>query len=276
MSVRIVVDSSCDLIPALRERVRIVPLTVHFGEEEYIDGVTLTAAEFYEKLVASKVNPTTSQATPFAFGEVFEELVNAGDEVVCITCSSGLSGTFQSARIAAGDFDGKVHVVDSQNIALSSAILAQYGLDLVDAGKSAQEIAEELTAVSGKAHLFAVVDTLEYLQRGGRVSKTVAIAGGMLSIKPIIGVVNGKVEMVGKARGNKGANRQMNQEVEKLGIDLTKPVLLGYTGTDDSLLKKYMEECGDFWPANTPVTVVSGVVGAHAGPGAVAIAFFAK
>ena len=276
MSVRIVVDSSCDLIPALRERVRIVPLTVHFGEEEYIDGVTLTAAEFYEKLVASKVNPTTSQATPFAFGEVFEELVNAGDEVVCITCSSGLSGTFQSARIAAGDFDGKVHVVDSQNIALSSAILAQYGLDLVDAGKSAQEIAEELTAVSGKAHLFAVVDTLEYLQRGGRVSKTVAIAGGMLSIKPIIGVVNGKVEMVGKVRGNKAANRFMNQEVEKLGIDLSKPVLLGYTGTDDSLLKKYMEECGDFWPANTPVTVVSGVVGAHAGPGAVAIAFFAK
>ena len=276
MSVRIVVDSSCDLIPALRERVRIVPLTVHFGEEEYIDGVTLTAAEFYEKLVASKVNPTTSQATPFAFGEVFEELVNAGDEVVCITCSSGLSGTFQSARIAAGDFDGKVHVVDSQNIALSSAILAQYGLDLVDAGKSAQEIAEELTAVSGKAHLFAVVDTLEYLQRGGRVSKTVAIAGGMLSIKPIIGVVNGKVEMVGKVRGNKAANRFMNQEVEKLGIDLSKPVLLGYTGTDDSLLKKYMEECGDFWPANTPVTMVSGVVGAHAGPGAVAIAFFAK
>ena len=276
MSVRIVVDSSCDLIPALRERVRIVPLTVHFGEEEYIDGVTLTAAEFYEKLVASKVNPTTSQATPFAFGEVFEELVNAGDEVVCITCSSGLSGTFQSARIAAGDFDGKVHVVDSQNIALSSAILAQYALDLVDAGKSAQEIAEELTAVSGKAHLFAVVDTLEYLQRGGRVSKAVAIAGGMLAIKPIIGVVNGKVEMVGKARGNKGANRHMNQEVEKLGIDLSKPVLLGYTGTDDSLLKKYMEECGDLWPANTPVTVVSGVVGAHAGPGAVAIAFFEK
>ena len=276
MSVRIVVDSSCDLIPALRERVRIVPLTVHFGEEEYIDGVTLTAAEFYEKLVASKVNPTTSQATPFAFGEVFEELVNAGDEVVCITCSSGLSGTFQSARIAAGDFDGKVHVVDSQNIALSSAILAKYALDLVDAGKSAQEIAEELTAVSGKAHLFAVVDTLEYLQRGGRVSKAVAIAGGMLAIKPIIGVVNGKVEMVGKARGNKGANRHMNQEVEKLGIDLSKPVLLGYTGTDDTLLKKYMEECGDFWPANTPVTVVSGVVGAHAGPGAVAIAFFEK
>ena len=276
MSVRIVVDSSCDLIPALQERIRIVPLTVHFGEEEYIDGVTLTSRDFYEKLVASKVNPTTSQATPFAFGEVFEELVNAGDEVVCIACSSGLSGTYQSARIASDDYEGKVYVVDSQNIALSSGILAQYALELVDAGKSAAAIAEELTAIRSKARLFAVVDTLEYLQRGGRVSKAVAIAGGMLAIKPIIGVVDGKVEMVGKARGNKGANRSMNQEVEKLGIDLSKPVLLGYTGTDDSLLKKYMEECGDFWPANTPTTIVSGVVGAHAGPGAVAIAFFAK
>ena len=276
MSVRIVVDSSCDLIPALKERVRIVPLTVHFGEEEYIDGVTLTARDFYEKLVASDVLPTTSQATPFAFGEVFEELVNAGEDVVCITCSSGLSGTFQSASIAADEFEGKVYVVDSQNIALSSAILAEYALRLVDAGKTAREIADELNVVRDKAHLFAVVDTLEYLQKGGRVSKAVAIAGGMLAIKPIIGIVDGKVAMVGKARGNKGANRHMNQEVEKLGIDLSKPVLLGYTGTDDSLLKKYMEECGDFWPENTPVTMVSGVVGAHAGPGAVAIAFFAK
>lgn len=276
MSVRIVVDSSCDLIPALKERIRVVPLTVHFGEEEYIDGVTLTARDFYEKLVASDVLPTTSQATPFTFGEVFEELVHAGEEVVCITCSSGLSGTFQSATIAADDFEGKVYVVDSQNIALSSAILAEYALGLADEGKTAQEIANELNVVRDKVRLFAVVDTLEYLQRGGRVSKAVAIAGGMLAIKPIIGIVDGKVAMVGKARGNKGANRHMNQEAEKLGIDLTKPVLLGYTGTDDSLLKKYLEECGDFWPENTPVTVVSGVVGAHAGPGAVAIAFFAK
>ena len=276
MSVRIVVDSTCDLIPELRERVRVAPLTVHFGDEDYIDGVTLTAQGFYEKLVSCKDLPTTSQATPIAFGEIFEELVAAGDEVVCITCSSGLSGTYQSANIAADDYEGKVYVVDSQNIALSSAILAEYALDLMDAGKNAKEIYDELNAVSGKARLFAVVDTLEFLQRGGRVSKTVALAGGLLSIKPIIGVVDGKVEMVGKARGNKAANRQMNQEAEKLGIDLTKPVLLGYTGTDDSLLQKYIAECGDLWPANTPTTVVSGVVGAHAGPGAVAIAFFAK
>ena len=276
MSVRIVCDSTCDLIPALKERVSVTPLTVHFGEEEFVDGVNLTSREFYEKLASSDVMPSTSQATPFAFGEVFEAAVNAGDDVVCVTCSSGLSGTYQSAVIAAGDFPGKVFVVDSQNIALSAAILVEYGLRLADEGKSAEAIAQELTAVREKAHLFAVVDTLEYLQRGGRVSKAVAIAGGMLAIKPIIGVVDGKVAMIGKARGSKAANRQMNQEVERLGIDLTKPVLLGYTGVDDTLLQKYMAECEGFWPAGTPSMMVSGVVGTHAGPGAVAVAFFAK
>ena len=275
MSVRIVVDSTCNLVPALRDRVSVAPLTVHFGGTEYVDGVDLTAHDFYVKLASSKDMPCTSQANPIVFGELFEEAVNAGDEVVCICCSSRLSGTFQSAEIAADDFPEKVFVVDTLNIALSSAVMAEYALRMADSGKGAREIADELYAVRDKVRLFAVVDTLEYLQRGGRVSKTVAIAGGLLSIKPIIGIVDGKVEMVGKARGNKAANRQMNQEVEKLGIDLTKPVLLGYTGQDDTLLKKYMAECDGFWPAETKSTIVSGVVGAHAGPGAVAVAFFA-
>lgn len=276
MSVRIIVDSTADLLPALRQRVAVAPLTVYFGDTEYVDGVDITAHEFYEKLTTSKDMPSTSQATPFAFGELFAQAVKSGDEVVCVTLSSKLSGTFQSAEIAADDYPGKVFVVDSSNVALSSAIMVEYALQLVDAGKGAKEIADELYAVREKVHLFAVVDTLEYLQRGGRVSKTVALAGGLLSIKPIIGIVDGKVEMIGKARGNKAANRMMNQEAEKLGVDFSKPVLLGYTGVDDSLLNKYISECADFWPANTPSTVVSGVVGAHAGPGAVAVAFFAK
>ena len=276
MSVRIICDSTCDLTPELKARVGIAPMTVHFGEEDFIDGVELTAQDFYEKLAASQIMPSTSQATPFAFGKEFEKAVSAGDDVVCITVSSGLSGTYQSATIAAEDYPGKVHVVDSMNIAISCAVMVEYALRLVDAGMSAGAIAQELTLVRDKVRLFAVVDTLEYLQRGGRVSKAVAIAGGMLAVKPILGIVDGKVAMIGKARGNKAANRAMNQEVEKLGIDMTKPVMLGYTGVDDSLLCKYMAECEGFWPEGTPAMVVSGVVGAHAGPGAVACAFFAK
>ena len=276
MSVRIVCDSTCDLIPELKDRVSIAHMTVHFGEEDYIDGLELTAQDFYEKLADSKVMPSTSQATPFAFGERFEEAVSAGDDVVCITASSRLSGTFQSASIAAADYPGKVYVVDSMNIAISCAVLVEYALRLVDEGMSAGEIARDLTEIREKVHLLAVVDTLEYLQRGGRVSKALAFAGGMLAIKPIIGIVDGEVALIGKARGNKAANRLMNQEVEKLSIDTTKPVLLGYTGVDDSLLQKYMTECEGFWPEGTPAMVVSGVVGTHAGPGAVACAFFAK
>ncbi|MBQ9147944.1 MAG: DegV family protein [Oscillospiraceae bacterium] len=276
MSVRIVVDSTCDLRPALRQRVRVVPLTVFFGDEEYLDGVNLSAQEFYRKLSQTKVFPRTSQASPFAFSESFAEAVHAGDSVVCITVSSKLSGTYQSAVIAAEDYPGRVFVVDSRQVAISCAVMAEYALELAEEGKTAEEIAAELTALRDKVKLLAVVDTLEYLHRGGRLSKTVAIAGGLLSLKPIIGVVDGEVKMVGKARGNKASNRAMNQQIEALGVDTGKPILLGYTGLDDALLRKYVAECGEFWPKDTPAMLVSGVIGAHAGPGAVAAAFFSK
>ena len=280
MSVRIICDSTCDLTPALKERVDITHLTVHFGEEDFIDGVELTAHDFYEKLASSDVMPSTSQATPFAFGEAFEAAVNEGHEVVCITCSSGLSGTYQSAVIAAGDFDGKVYVVDSRNIALSSAIMVEYALRLADEGKSAAAIAEELTAVREKVHLFAVVDTLEYLQRGGRVSKAVAIAGGMLNIKPVITVADGEIKVLGKARGSRQGNNLLVQEIEKAGgVDFSRPLMLGYTGLSDALLQKYMVDSAAMWEGkreNLPCSVIGSVVGTHAGPGAVAVAFFAS
>lgn len=273
--VKIVVDSTADLRPELRERVDVVPLTVHFGKEEYVDGVDLTPAAFYKKLAVCKDLPTTSQAAPYAFSEVFEAEVEAGNEVVAIVVSAALSGTCQSANIAAADFPGQVYVVDSRNIAIGSAILAEYALELVDKGLSAAEIAAELDAAKEKLRLFAVVDTLEYLQRGGRLSKTVAIAGGLLSVKPVITLEDGGIKMAGKARGNKQANAFMDNKVRELGIDWEKPCVLGYTGTDDELLQKYRTQSG-IWTGDIPSTIVSGVVGTHVGPGAVAVAFFCK
>lgn len=278
MSVRIIVDSTADLIPALKARVKTVPLTVHFGDTEYVDGVTITPQEFYKKLVSGGELPHTSQATPFAFSEVFEEAVEAGDTVVAIIVSSTLSGTYQSAVIAAEEFSGKVFVVDSRHIAISSGIMVDYALQLADRGMSAGEIAAELTEIRGKVRLMAVVDTLEYLHKGGRVSKAVAIAGGLLSIKPIIGINEaGQIEMVGKARGNKQANALMNKKALELDIDFSKPVMLGYTGTSDALLQKYIAESADFLGDHSYTTsIVSAVVGTHAGPDAVALAFFSK
>lgn len=279
MSVKIIVDSTADLSPAVAARVGIVPLTVHFGDQEYISGVDITAKKFYEMLVESDVLPTTSQPTPFAFGGAFEKAVQEGHEVVCITCSAKLSGTHQSANIAAGDFPGKVHVVDSSTIAIAMGILVEYALSLVDAGLSAEQIALKLLRKRDKVRLLALVDTLEYLKKGGRISSTVAFAGGLLNIKPVITVTNGEIQMVGKARGSKQGNNLLVQEIARAGgVDFTMPLMLGYTGLNDALLQKYIQDSAALWEGcreELPISLVSSVVGTHVGPGAVAVAFFA-
>ena len=126
--VTIVVDSTADMLPQVAARVKIVPLTVHFGEKEYVSGVDIDAKRFYELLVESDVLPTTSQPTPYAFEQAYREALESGDEVVCITCSGKLSGTYQSAVIASEEFEGRVHVVDSNTIAIGSGILVEYAL----------------------------------------------------------------------------------------------------------------------------------------------------
>ena len=280
MGVKIIVDSTADLTPKIRQSVDVVPLTIHFGEKEYIDGVTIDSKTFYEMLVESDVLPTTSQATPFAFEKAFRKAVENGDEVVCITCAAGLSGTYQSAVIAAEEFPGKVHVVDSKTIAIGSAILTEYAVTLLDRGLSAEEIAWKLMQKREDVRVLALLDTLEYLKKGGRISSTAAIAGGLLNIKPVITITGGEIKMLGKARGSRQGNNLLVQEIQKAGgVDFCKPVLLGYTGLSDALLKKYIQDSAALWNDHVdklPVEVVGSVVGTHAGPGAVAVAFFAS
>ena len=279
MKVRIIVDSTADLIPAVKSWLTVVPLTVHFGEEEYIDGVTITHKEFYEKLVETDVLPSTSQATPAAFSRVFEETANAGESAVVLTLSSKLSGTCQSAVIAAENYEN-IYVVDSDSVAIGTGILAELALQLADSGMDAKEIADSLEKEKKKVRIIAMVDTLEYLKRGGRVSKTVAFAGGILNIKPVLSVVEGEIIMLGKARGSKQGNNLLVAEIEKAGgVDFDKPVLLGYTGLSDILLQKYMEDSKELWAHSKSAlntTAIGSVIGTHAGPGAIAAAFFKK
>lgn len=279
MGVKIIVDSTADLTPEMAARVKTVPLTIHFGEKEYVSGVDIDAKTFYEKLVESDVLPTTSQPTPFVFTEAFQEAVDRGDSVVCITVSSKLSGTYQSAVIAAADFPEKVFVVDSQTVAIGSGILTEYALQLADSGMGAEEIAWKLLQKREKVRLLALVDTLEYLKKGGRISPTVAFAGGLLNIKPVIAVEEGEVKLLGKARGSKQGNNLLVQEINKAGgVDFGKPLLLGYTGLSDAMLQKYIADSAALWEGRVdklPVTIVGSVVGTHVGPGAVAVAFFA-
>lgn len=277
MSVRIYIDSSADTTAAVREKCTVVPLTVRFGEEEFTDGITIDYKLFYKKLAECPDLPTTSQPTPAAFAAVYEEAVSAGDQVVVVTISSKLSGTYQSASIAAMDYPDRVYVVDSMNAAIGTGILAELGLSLAKSGMSAADIAQQLTEERENIRLYAMVDTLEYLKRGGRISKTVAFAGELLSIKPIITVQDGVVEMVGKARGAKQGNLQLSKLALNAGVDFSKPLLLGFTGLSDTALNTYIEGSSDVWgdhPVNT--AAIGSVIGTHVGPGAVAMAFFKK
>lgn len=277
MKTRIIVDSTADLLPEIKERVHTVPLTVHFGDEEYIDGITIDYKTFYEKLIESDVLPTTSQATPNAFIKEFEKAKNAGESAVVITLASKFSGTYQSAMIAAEDYEN-IYIVDSSTVAMGTGILVELAFRLLDEGRSAEEIAQILETEKKNIVVVALVDTLEYLKKGGRVSKTVAFAGSVLNIKPVLSVTDGEINMLGKARGSKMGNNLLVQEIDKAGgIDFTRPVLLGYSGISDALLLKYIEDSRYIWEGNLKevrYTTVGSVIGTHAGPGAVVVAFF--
>ena len=279
MKTRIIVDSTADLVPECKSRVSIVPLTVHFGQEEYIDGITIDHKTFYEKLVESDVLPTTSQAAPDAFMKEFDKVKEAGDSAVVITLSSKFSGTYQSAMIAAAEHEN-IYVVDSGSAAMGSGILTELALGLAEEGMSALEIAQRLEEEKKKIVIVALVDTLEYLKKGGRVSKTVAFAGTVLNIKPVISVVDGEIAVLGKARGSKMGNNLLVQEIEKAGgVDFSKPVLLGYSGLSDALLLKYIEDSKRIWEKGlhqVRYTTIGSVIGTHAGPGAVAVGFYKK
>ena len=279
MKTRIIVDSTADLMPEYKERVHTVPLTVNFGTEEYIDGVTIEHKTFYEKLIESDVLPTTSQATPDAFMKEFDKVKEAGEAAVVITLASKFSGTYQSATIAAEDYEN-IYIVDSSSAAMGSGILVELAFRLLDEGKGAEEIAAILEEEKKKIVVVALVDTLEYLKKGGRISKAVAFAGGVLNINPVLSVIDGEINMLGKACGSKMGNNLLVQEIDKAGgIDFSKPVLLGYSGISDALLKKYIEDSRHIWEGNLDevrYTTVGSVIGTHAGPGAVVVAFFEK
>ncbi len=278
MKIRIITDSAADLPRPCCPEVTILPMAVTFGEEQFLDGVDLTHRQFYEKLIEGDALPTTSQINPAQFEEAFRQAVDAGENVVAILLSSKLSGTCQSARIAAEEFPGRVFVVDSENATIGEQILVLRALSLADQGLDAAAVAGRLEAEKQDIRLVALLDTLEYLKRGGRISPSVALVGGLLSVKPVVAVERGEVVMLGKARGSKNGNNLLVQEIRKTsGVDFDRPYLLGYTGLEDSLLQKYIADSAALWTEHTdalPIGTIGGTIGAHVGPGAVAVAFF--
>ncbi len=278
MSVRIIIDSTVDISSKSESEVVCVPLTVRFGNEEYLDRVELGAHEFYEKLTSSDVMPSTSQANISDFERVYDIVTENGDDAVVITLSSKLSGTYHSACVAAESYEGRIFVVDSRNVSLGTGVLAEFALRLARDGLNAWDIARRLTVERDNVKVAAVFDTLEYLKRGGRLSSAAAFAGSLLALKPVITVKDGEIAVVGKARGSRQMHGAIFREVEACGgINHLKPCLFGYTGVDDAALKSFIEDGAEHWRGITEpyeITTVGSAVGTHAGPRAIAVAFF--
>ena len=277
-NIKIITDSASDITDNSRDDLIVLPMTITFGDTEYKDGVNLTHREFFEKLVETDELPTISQISPYEFEEVYKQLSD-DEEAVVITMSSKLSGTYQSACIAASEYPN-VHVVDSENVTVGEHALVEYALRLKDGESDVLQIVESLEKHKKDIRLVALVDTLEYLQKGGRISKVTALVGGLLSIKPVIAITDGEVAILGKARGSKQGNNLLVQQINECGgIDFTMPYYLAYSGLDDALIKKYIEDSRGLWQDGVEkldVSLIGGTIGTHVGPGAIAVAFFAK
>lgn len=280
MSVRIITDSASDITgdEAKKLGIKVLPLTTIFGEEQYLDGVDLSHEEFFRKLVETDVFPSTSQLPPYDYEKAFAEVKKAGDTAVCITLSSKLSGCYQSAAIASEDYEDCVTLVDSENVCIGQHILVLLAVGLRDEGKSAEEIARELEKQKKNIRLIALLDTLEYLKKGGRISSAAAFAGTLLSIKPVIAIEDGEVALLGKARGSRNSSNLLSKYIEQSGgIDFDMPYYLAYSGLSDALLRKYISDSAHLYKHKVeelPVGTIGSTIGTHAGPGAIAVAFF--
>lgn len=280
MSVRIITDSASDMSPAEHPALRVLPLSVTFGTDVYMDGVDIDHQRFYEMLVERDELPKTGQVNPYAFSQAIAEAREAGDEAVIITVGAKLSGTNQSARTALAEAPGgDMFVVDSNNVTLGERVLVEYALRLVDEGQGAAQVAAAVEAVRDRVVVIGLLETLEYLVRGGRLSAAAGAVGTLLNVKPVVAAEDGLIVQLGKARGSKNGRNLLNQKVEKAGgIDFSMPLALGYTGLSDAVLKKYIEDSAALWAGHTegelPVHTIGATIGTHVGPGAVAVAFF--
>ncbi len=284
MSIRIITDSPSDipLEEAKKLNIEIVPLKINVEEESYREGIDITNDVFYDKLIRSETLPTTSAPSPGDYVELFDSAKEAGDDVIVITLASSLSATYQSACIAKdmAKYE-RVFIIDSKQATLGQLLLVKYAVKLKNEGKATEEIVDIIEDVKNKVVLLAMVDTLDYLHKGGRLPKTVALTTGFLNIKPIIKLENGSLKLAGGSRGTKGANKNIIKSIDSYGgINLDVPAVFGYTGNSSEDIEKgrsFMARVDEEYSLNkSEFYQIGSVIGTHAGPGAFGIAFLKK
>jgi DegV family protein with EDD domain len=279
MGVRIVCDSCADLPASLLQNRNIpsIPLTVSFGSQQFKDGVDITPARFYELLRTQKEMPTTSQIVPAEYAKVFGPIAAAGDEVVYIGLSSGLSGSYQSATIAAGatDLGGRVHVVDSLGASVGLGLMVLRAADLADAGKTGAQIVTDLLDFRARmCHVFTL-DTLEYARRGGRVSAFSAMAATVLDVKPVLHMdMAGKLIPIDRVRGRKKAIARLFDEMERLGANVRdQRVGISHASAEDEALEMAHRFRTKLGAREVVIGEIGATIGAHVGPGCLSIFF---
>jgi len=275
MAIRIITDSTSDIPIDQKEAlgIDIEPLSVIFGDEKYTDGYELSKKDFYKMLDECTTLPSTSQINPDGFIDLFRGYIQAGDQVIGIFISSKLSGTYQSAVIAKEEIGSDdIHIIDSKSATFGLAVLVYEAIRQRDAGVTAKEIAESLDALRHKVGFLAAVDTLKYLKMGGRLSSSAAILGGMLHIKPLVSI-NGKVESIGKARGQRDAFAQIVSLMEKSPPDSRYPLVFGHTNAP-AIGDAFARFVGDtFDVTDHKMLEIGCVIGTHAGPGCVGVGY---
>ena len=279
--IRILTDSASDILPAEAEQlgVTVIPLNVTLEDGTVLrDGIDKTPSEYYALLKECHKLPTTSQPSPELFERFYQDAAAAGDEVLGIFLSHELSGTWQCARLAADLVNvDNVLFVDSANVCLGEGLLVRLAVQLRAAGKTLVQIATDLEHAKEHLHLVAAIDDLKYLRKGGRLPAAVAVAGGMLGIKPLITIKEGKVAMAGKARGLPGAYVALFKKIEELGgINPSFAALAGYTLSTREVapIQTYLRD--NLQQEDLLVRQIGCVIGTHAGPGAFGLAFFDK
>ena len=279
--IRIVTDSAADFEPRELEQLHIdcIPLSVRFGEADYQENVNLSKDLFYELLLRSDAPPHTSQAAPQVLLDLFEAAAKAGDEIIYITLSSALSGTYQSAVMAKNLTDSPLcHVVDSRNATGGQRMLLEYAVRLRDEGKSVREIIEAVEALRSRIVLFACIDTLEYLYKGGRISQTVYRLGTMANIKPVITVEpDGSIGIPAKAMGMRKGMDHLCKHAQLHPADPDFPFYVMYTNSRSvaETLAARLETVGITVPADR-IIQVGAAIGSHIGPDACGLVYVAK
>ena len=254
----------------------LVPISVNIDGKEYRCGVDITSDKFYELLQSAKEFPRTSQPSPQSFIEIFEQVKADGDQLIYLSLSSALSGTYQCALMAKEMVDcDNIYIIDTLSVTHLIELMAAYARDLINRGLTAGEIADRCEELKSKVIIYAGVDTLEYLYKGGRLSRASAAVGELAGIKPIITVKDGRVELIGKSLGKQRAMNTILEKIKSHNIDPDFPMYSLYTcGTENCEALEEKLKSNGYTVADR--LQVGATIGAHVGPGVYAVMFVEK